>query len=515
MTTDHRPRIPVGQRVLTLEDVLALAYGTARPVLDPDPALRARIRRSNEHLERLMAEEAGVYGVTTGVGDSCENAIPRDLVRELPRNLMRMHGCGTGRTLGDVEAAAVTAVRLSALARGYSGVREVLLERMCELLARRILPVIPEEGSVGASGDLTPLSYLAALIAGEREALVGGRVVEASEALREAQLAPLELGPKESIALMNGTSVMLGLGVLVFERARRLGKLASVVTAMASDTLRGEPAHFDDRLFAVKPHPGQRLCARWIREHLEYDPSRRHGVGRIQDRYSIRCAPHVIGVLLDALPWVRRTLEIEVNSANDNPLLDAETGDVLHGGNFYGGHICFAMDGLKSAVANVADLIDRQLVQLCSPEHSNGLPANLVAVTGPRSVVHHGFKAIQITASALTAEALKLTMPASVFSRSTENHNQDKVSMGTIAARDAMRVVELTETVALIGLLATCQAVDLRGPEQVRRRSREVHGEVRKLVAVNSADRRMDRDLQAMLGALRSDRLPLGPLAEP
>ncbi|HEY3452079.1 MAG TPA: aromatic amino acid ammonia-lyase [Myxococcales bacterium] len=508
-SSSHRPAIAVGERPLTVEDVLALAHGSARATLDPDPALRARIRASHEQLTRLLGHAGNVYGVTTGFGDSCENAVGQDLALEMPRNLMRFHGCGTGRTLPEVEAAAVLAVRLAALSRGYSGVREVLLERLCELLEKRILPVIPEEGSVGASGDLTPLSYVAALLAGEREAQVDGKVVEAAQALKGAGLEPLTLGPKESLAVMNGTSVMTALGCVAYERAERLSRLAAVVTAMASDGLRGEPAHFDDRIFALKPYPGQRQFARWLREHLEYDPKKGRSAQRIQDRYSIRCAPHVVGVLLDALPWIRRTLEIELNSANDNPLVDPETGEILHGGNFYGGHVCFAMDGLKNAVANVADLLDRQLALMCTPHFSNGLPANLVAITGPERVAHHAFKAMQISASALTAEALKLTMPASVFSRSTECHNQDKVSMGTIAARDALRVLELTETVAAIGLLATCQAADIRGVDTMKKRTREMHAAVRAFVPVNTADRRQDLDIVAVLERLRRNELPL------
>ena len=206
-------------------------------------------------------------------------------------------------------------------------------------------------------------------------------------------------------------------------------------------------------------------CARWIAEDVEYVSEGVEHDGRVQDRYSIRCAPHVIGVLLDSLTFIRGLIETEINSSNDNPLLDPATGDVLHGGNFYGGHPCMAMDMLKIAVANVADLIDRQMALICNPATNNGLPADLVARSGADHVSHHGFKAMQITASALAAEALKLTMPASVFSRSTESHNQDKVSMGTIAARDALRVLELTETVLAVVQLALCQAVDLRNRE--------------------------------------------------
>jgi histidine ammonia-lyase len=284
---------------------------------------------------------------------------------------------------------------------------------------------------------------------------------------------------------------------------------------MMVDALRGEPAHFDPRIFDAKPHPGQTLCARWIREHLETDRAKGSRPARVQDRYSLRCAPHVIGVLLDALPPIRRVLEVELNGASDNPLIDPETGDVLHGGNFYGGHIAYAMDGLKAAVATVADLLDRQLALACSPVTSNGLPANLVMRAGADSAAHHGFKAMQISASALTAEALKLTMPAAAFSRSTECHNQDKVSMGTIAARDALRVVELTERVLAIAVLAACQALDLRGAESCRPRSREILKAVRGSVTANIADRRQDVDIAAVVDLLRRNGLALGTPEEP
>jgi histidine ammonia-lyase len=503
----------LGLRVLTIEDVLALARGEARPALDPYPSVRQRIRATAEAVERRLAAGEIIYGVSTGFGESCQTSVSKELAADLALNLVRFHGCGTGRALDDEAAAAVLAVRLATLVRGHSGVRELLVDRLCELLAGRILPVIPEEGSVGASGDLTPLSYLAALIVGEREARVDGAVVPAREALSRAGLAPLVLAPKESLAIMNGTSVMTALACLAFDRARGLARAAAAVTALLSDALQGEPGHFDARIFEAKPHPGQTLCARWIREQLGGEGPSRKGV-RVQDRYSLRCAPHVVGVLLDALPPIRRTLEIEVNGANDNPLIDPETGDVLHGGNFYGGHVAHAMDGLKLAVASTADLLDRQLALACSVETNHGLPANLVSRTGPDRVVHHGFKAMQIAASALTAEALKLTMPASAFSRSTESHNQDKVSMGTIAARDAVRVVELSERVLAIVLLAACQALELRGGEGSPGNCAVLRS-VRAVVARNDGDRRQDGDIEAIVARIRSGELSLGHPEEP
>jgi histidine ammonia-lyase len=223
----------------------------------------------------------------------------------------------------------------------------------------------------------------------------------------------------------------------------------------------------------------------------------------------------VIGVLADCLTFARDLIETEINSSNDNPLLDPDTGDVLHGGNFYGGHPCMAMDMLKIAVANIADLIDRQMVLLCNPHTNSGLPADLVAPRGPDQVSHHGFKAMQITASALTAEALKLTMPASVFSRSTESHNQDKVSMGTIAARDALRIIELTETTLAIVQLALCQAFDLRSGQGCHHRSRELHQAIRRIVPMNTADRRQDVDIQSVLELYRAKELPIGAIDFP
>jgi histidine ammonia-lyase len=507
---DPIPEVVFGARPLTLEQVCDVAQGRARARLNAEPEYRARLEASRASLERQLRAGRIVYGVTTGVGESCENQVPPELADQMSTNLFRFHGVGTGTPLSDEESAAVVAARVASLACGHSGVRPLVIDRLVALLEKKILPRIPAEGSVGASGDLTPLSYVAAVLAGEREVSFGGEVMPAARALERCGLEPLTLRPKEALALMNGTSMMTGLACLAFRRARQLARLSSALSAIGSEVMRGNPSHFDARLFAVKPHPGSAACAAWMRDDLEYDAGAAVAGARVQDRYSIRCAPHVIGVLLDALAMFRPLLETEVNSVNDNPIIDAERDEVLHGGNFYGGHVAFAMDGLKAAVASVADLLDRQLALLCNPATSHGLPANLVALEGPSQVAHHGFKAMQITASALTAEALKLTMPASVFSRSTESHNQDKVSMGSIAARDCQRVLELSETVAIIELLALCQAVDLRGPETCKRRSRALHAAVRALVPRNDGDRRQDVDIAAVLAVYRRGELPIG-----
>jgi histidine ammonia-lyase len=505
-----RSVITVSTAPLTLEQVLAVARGQASVVLDDSPGFQKHLQASVQLLDKLIRDGRVIYGVTTGFGASCETPVPTDLSAQLATNLVRFHGCGTGRFLDEIETAAVMVVRLVSLTQGRSGVRPLLLELMCQLLNHRIFPRIPAEGSVGASGDLTPLSYIAAVLMGEREVLVDGQTQPALAAMSAAGLKPIQLRPKESLALMNGTSVMTGLACLAYDRAKKLARWAAALTAMSSDVLRGNPEHFDDRLFLAKPHPGQRACAKWIAEDIHYSSRESKHDGRIQDRYSVRCAPHVIGVLLDCLPFIRTLLETEINSSNDNPLLDPATGEVLHGGNFYGGHPCMAMDMLKIAVANVADLIDRQMALICNPVTSNGLPADLVLRRGNDQSSHHGFKAMQITASALTAEALKGTMPASVFSRSTESHNQDKVSMGTIAARDALRVIELTETVLAVVQLALCQAVDLRSGKGCHARGRQIHQAVRKFAPINDADRRQDLDIQQLLEKYRGGKLPIG-----
>jgi histidine ammonia-lyase len=498
----------VGRDRISVHQVLAVARGELGVALDADPAYRARLRRACEVLSEHQVGGAPVYGVTTGVGASSRVAIPQALRDELPLQLVRLHGCGTGRRLDAVESGAVLCIRLLALSRGHSGVREVVLERLCELVNGRLLPLVPEEGSVGASGDLTPLSYLAALLVGEREATLDGREVSAAEGLAALGLEPLRLEPKESLSLMNGTGVMSAIACVSFERARRLARLAAAITAMVSHATRGNRTHFDARIFALKPHPGAVRAAAWIRQDLGVEAGFPAAPSvRLQDRYSLRCAPHVVGVLVDALEQAGRILEVEINAVDDNPLVDPERGDVLHGGNFYGGHVCFAMDSLKTALASVADLLDRQLALLCVPETSGGLPADLVA-TG--KVTHHGFKAMQISASALAAEAAKLTLPASAFSRSTESHNQDKVSMGTIAARDCRRMVELCETVAAIALLAACQALDLREGAAPPRLA-ELHAALRKAVAMLCEDRRQDQDIERVLGLMREASLPLGP----
>ena len=453
--------ITIGQAPVSIEDVVDLSQRRAVIELSDSPAFRQRIARGAELLDRILEEDGVIYGVTTGYGDSCTVDVPANMVWELPIHLTRFHGCGMGQHLSEESGRAVLIARLTSLCRGYSGVSVALLELLATLIEKNIVPLIPEEGSVGASGDLTPLSYVAAVLIGERQVIVEGETRETSEVFREQRIEPHTLRPKEALALMNGTAVMTGLACIAFSRAEYLTRLASRITSFSVLALKSNAFHFSKELFDVKPHPGQSRIAYWIRSDLEHEEMPRNPQ-RLQDRYSIRCAPHVIGVLADALPFFRSQIETELNSSNDNPIIDPDHELVLHGGHFYGGHIAFAMDTMKIAVANIADLLDRQMALLVDTKFNNGLPSNLSGAEPDRAMINHGFKAVQIGVSAWTAEALKLTMPASVFSRSTECHNQDKVSMGTISARDCLRILELTEQVAAAVLLASSQALELR-----------------------------------------------------
>lgn len=518
LATDSREsslsELAFGEDRLTLNEVALLAAGALKPTLAA--SAREKMRESAEVMERLHAEGAAIYGVTTSVGASVIVDVPKERAAELSLNLLRMHGCGTGRILSEYEAAAALAIRINSLAQGKSGVRPEIAERLTLLLRERVLPRIPAEGSVGASGDLTPLSYIVAMLVGEREVSFRGEVIAASEALERLGLEPMTLRPKEALALMNGTSVATAIASIALLRAKQIARLASAITAMSSAAINGNPSHFDAFIHEAKPHLGQAISARWILDDLgsskigDLGSSKIPEGVRLQDRYSIRCAPHVIGVLVDALRFGEETLETELNGVSDNPLVDVVRGEILHGGNFYGGHVAFIADSLKLAVANIACLLDRQLLLLCNPAESDGLPRDLVGVEGEGACVHNGFKAVTIATSSLAAEALKLTMPASAFSRSTELHNQDKVPMATLAARDLLRIVEITEQVAAMLLLASIQAAELRGGVPSSERLSALASAVRRVVPPLVEDRRMDLDIEAVLALIRGGDLPLG-----
>ncbi|OCZ70719.1 histidine ammonia-lyase [Acinetobacter pittii] len=455
--------LTVGEQPLSIEDVVSVARSECQVALPETSEWRELIQKGADFLDQLLEEEGVIYGVTTGYGDSCLVEVPLHQVNELPLHLSRFHGCGLGEDLDVITARAVVVTRLCSLARGYSGVSIALLERLVWLLNENVIPVIPSEGSVGASGDLTPLSYIAGTLVGERNVYVDGNIVPVAQVYAEKGLQPLTLRPKEGLALMNGTAVMTAIACLNYKKAEQIALASTLITALNVLALEGNPSHFDEVLFAQKPHPGQQRIAKQLRDWLNSEVQTAHQSPRLQDRYSLRCAPHIIGVFEDSKVWLRQFIENELNSSNDNPLIDPVGMRVLHGGHFYGGHIAQAMDSLKIMIANIADLMDRQIAQLVDHKMNHGLPRNLTGATVERLPLNHGFKAVQIGVSAWTAEALKNTLAASIFSRSTECHNQDKVSMGTIAARDASRVITLTQQVIAALCCASVQAIHLKG----------------------------------------------------
>jgi histidine ammonia-lyase/phenylalanine ammonia-lyase len=419
-------------------------------------------------------------------------------------------------------------LRANCLAKGNSGVRVELIERLLELVNNDILPLVPQRGSCGASGDLAPLSYVGRALAGDGRVLYRGRIYQTGDVLVELGIEPVLLEAKEGLALTNGTSYMTAFACVAVGAARELADVADLTTAMASEALLGNRGHFNPFLFdQAKPHAGMVRSARHIREllsesQLALDSAEIASGGRldgaefvelerhVQDRYSIRCAPHVIGVLRDVLSWVEEWITTEINSSDDNPLFNVGAHRVESGGNFYGGHIGQAMDSLKVALANLCDLIDRQLELIVDEKFSAGLTPNLIPrfePSHPEAGLHHGFKGMQLVCSAMTAESMKLCNPATIHSRSTECHNQDKVSMGSIAARDAHAIVELAQNVAAIHLIACCQALELRGVEQCSPRTREAFGLVRSRVAFLDQDRSMDEDIASVVELIESRAL--------
>lgn len=457
----NEDKLIIGDEFISIEKIIDVSHNQKKISLSSKKEFREKIELSRKILEQKLQNKETIYGVTTGYGDSCVVDIPEHIQERLPLELTRYHQCGMGKVFEEKTARAITLVRIISLAQGYSAVRFELLEHMVKLFNLGVTPRIPEEGSVGASGDLTPLSYYAALLVGEGDAYFNGVIKPSSEIYQELALSPITLAPKEALALMNGTAVMTAIACEVFHKAMHLVKISSRLTAMSSVGLLANSDHFKEALFIAKPHKGTSKVASFIREDLKTCKGHEK-LDRLQDRYSLRCAPHVIGVLEDAILSLRDILEIEINSANDNPLVDISREEVLHGGNFYGGHIGFLMDSFKVLIANVADLLDRQMALLVDTKFNNGLPSNLSASSGDNKYLSHGLKGLQISSSAWTAEALKNSLAASIFSRSTECHNQDKVSMGTISARDAKRSLELTYQVVSALALANVQAVELR-----------------------------------------------------
>jgi phenylalanine ammonia-lyase len=507
---------------LTIDDVVELARQGGRARIAP--GARERIESSLHLKHDLIAREIPIYGVTTGFGDSAHRQISPDKAARLQENMTRFLGCGTGPIATPEVVRATMLLRANCLSKGNSGVRPELIERLLLFLNEDVLPLIPERGSCGASGDLIPLSYVASALVGEADVVHRGHVTSARDVLAEMGAEQLVLEAKEGLGLTNGTSFMSAFACLAVHDADELAFVADLCTAMASEALLGNRGHFNAFVFETKPHPGQIESGRHVRElldgsELSVDVELAGGLDgagfrqldrQVQDKYSIRCAPHVVGALRDTLEWITRWVSVEINSSDDNPLFDVGEGRVQSGGNFYGSHIAQGMDSLKIALANLCDLMDRQLELVVDEKFNAGLTPNLIPFmepTDPEAGLHHGFKGMQLSSSAMTAEAMHLSAPASIHSRSTEAHNQDKVSMGAIAARDARSIVELAQDVAAIHVIALCQALDLRGVDKASPKTRAAHDLVRAHVSFLDGDRRMHADVRAVSELIRSGSL--------
>lgn len=511
MTHQIEETLTLGDSTVTLREFALIATGKVTIKLSDSQSFKDKILHSQNQLSMALKNGIPVYGVTTGYGKSCGKRMALDVALKNGNNLIKFHGCGTGEPFGITEIRAAMAARLICFCRGYSGVSFELIQRITDFLNYQITPVVPQEGSVGASGDLTPLSYLAASLIGDRYVYYKGKIIPASEAIAQTNLPAFAFAPKEPLALMNGTSVMTGVAIMAIMRAENILTALISASAMTIHALMGNAHHYHPTISKAKPHPGQDRVARSILQYLEtsVDSSifEADALETLQDPYSIRCSPQVLGVLADSLNWISEWITIEANSANDNPIIDPDSGEVLMGGNFYGGHVGFAMDGLKSALASAADMSDRQVALLVDSHMNRGLPQDLVRVEEKNRMFNHGFKAMSIAASALAAESLKLTMPATAFSRSTESHNQDKVSMGTIAARDALRACELAERLASIHLLAAAQACEIRNSHGDRPGIGSLVAKVRSCAQATFDDRPMDADIATLSKKISEDNI--------
>ena len=486
-----RKAIAVDGRTLTLAAV-EQAAGGARCALTP--GARRAVTASRRAVERAVASGEVVYGVNTGFGHLANVSIPGDQLEALQVNLIRSHSAGTGAALDERVVRAILALRANCLARGHSGVKLKTLERMLDMLHAGIVPVVPEKGSVGASGDLAPLAHVALALIGEGEVFYRGRLMKAGTAWKRARLAPVTLAAKEGIALINGTQVMTAIGVLALLSAERLAIAADVLGAMTLEALKGSHRAFDKRIHDARPQPGQRVSAANLRKILADSPIERGHAdcGRVQDAYSLRCMPQVHGAARDTFRFVRETLTVEINSSTDNPMVFAESGELVSGGNFHGQPVAVAMDHLAVATCSLAGISERRIERLLNPTLSD-LPPFLARDAGLNS----GLMMAHVTAAALVAENKVLAHPASVDTIPTSAGKEDHVSMGVHAARKASQIVENSVTVLGIELLAAAQALDFLAPERPGRGAYAAHRYIRRAIPTMKHDRVLAPDIEA------------------
>ncbi len=449
--------VTVGER-LTIDDVVVVARGDDVELSD---RARGRIEAARRVVESTLASHAIVYGVTTGFGSLANVHLEPEDAQALQHSLLRSHAVAVGPPLSEWETRAMLLLRAHVLALGHSGVRPEIVERLILFLNESVLPVVPQQGSLGASGDLAPLAHLALPLVGEGEVSFEGDHISGQMALERLGLEPLTLEAKEGLALINGTQGMLAIGVLAADRARHLAKAVDIAAAMTVEAILGTDAAFDERIMRLRPHPGQAASASNLRRLLAGSgilASHHEGSHLVQDAYSIRCAPQVHGAFRDTLDHACSVLETEMGSVSDNPLIIPEDDGVLSGGNFHGQPVSVAMDALALATVGLAGIAERRLYRLLDPAQNNGLPAFLVE----RSGVNSGFMIVQYTAASLVSESKSLAHPASIDSITSSAGQEDHVSMGMIAARHARDVISNAEVVVALEALAAAQALDIR-----------------------------------------------------
>jgi histidine ammonia-lyase len=478
-----------------------------RPVEIANDA-REKVNAARAVVDKLVHENRLAYAITTGVGKLSDVRIDATQNQELQINLVRSHSVGVGEPLSLEETRAMMLLRANSLAKGYSGVRLELISMLCAMLNHGVHPVIPSQGSVGASGDLAPLAHLALTLIGEGEAVFQGERLSGAEALRLAGLAPIALEAKEAISLINGTQAMLAVGTVALLQAENLAVTADVIGAMSLDALRGTDVAFDQRIHAARPHSGQGEVAgylRWLLGGSEIRQSHRE-CGRVQDAYSLRCIPQVHGAVRDTLAFCRRTFAIEMNSAVDNPLVfaaDAGEGDVISGGNFHGEPLAFALDYLAIALTALAGISERRIERLVNPALNEGLPPFLAHDAGLNS----GFMMPQVTAAALASENKVLAHPASVDSITTSGNKEDYVSMGMAAAIKLKKVLANTAHVLAIEACAAAQALDFLAPLKTSRPLQQAHARIREISPRVEQDRALAGDFAKLGELVRSGAL--------
>jgi histidine ammonia-lyase len=486
--------VVVGEQ-LSIEDVVAVARGDNATL---SPAAGRRMAAARDVIDRKVEARETVYGVTTGLGSLANVRLQPDEVRRLQHDLLRSHAVGVGPPLGEWEVRAMLLLRAQVLALGHSGVRPLVVERLLDFLRLEVLPVVPEQGSLGASGDLAPLAHLALPLIGEGQVSFRGDRMPARMALDRAGLEPLSLEPKEGLSLINGTQAMLAIGLLAAERGRTLAKVADVAAAMTVEGILGTDRPFDERLQRLRPHPGQTASAANLRTMLGGSAilaSHRDSEHLVQDAYSLRCAPQVHGAYRDVLAWARRVLEIEMGSVTDNPIVLPDDDEVISGGNFHGQPVAEALDSLASAVVSLASISERRFYRLLDPTTNNGLPAFLVE----RSGVNSGFMIVQYTAASLVSESKSLAHPAGMDSIPSSAGQEDHVSMGTISARHARECVANAEMVVALEVLAAAQALDLRAPLEPSPATAAARDAVREAVPFLAEDRELKPDVDAAI----------------